>query len=109
MHMRYKKGTVPLALLLALSATRASAINLPNPLGVGTVHDLLNKIIDGLMLFSVPIVVGVIVWGAYLIMFGGANEENIEKGKHAILYAVVGYGIILLAKGIELIIRDFFR
>jgi len=82
---------------------------LPNLLRVDSAEDLINKIIDGLLLLAAPIVTIMVLVGAYQIMFAGGNSEKWQTGKKTIIYAVVGYAIILISKGVALIIQDFFR
>lgn len=87
----------------------AQTVTFPNPLGgVNTISDLLNKIIDGLILFASPVVVVMFIYAGYLYLSSAEDPKNITKAKDTMLYTVLGYGIILIAKGIGLIIQSFF-
>ncbi|MFA6407540.1 MAG: hypothetical protein WCV80_02435 [Candidatus Paceibacterota bacterium] len=87
----------------------SSAVDLPNPLGSGTTSFavLLDSIINILIYLGAPIVTGVILWAAFTLTSSGGEPDKVTQGKNAILYAVIGYAIILLAKAIALIIKDF--
>ncbi|MFA6365004.1 MAG: pilin [Candidatus Paceibacterota bacterium] len=84
------------------------AADLPNPLGATSFMEVLVSIINALMYLGAPIVTGVILWAAFILTSSGGEPEKITKGKDAILYAVIGYAIILLAKAIASILQTFF-
>ena len=71
------------------------------------VEGLLNSIIDWLLRIATPIAVGMILVGAFQIMFAGGDEEKFKRGRNTILYTAIGYAIILIGRGITLIIQDF--
>ena len=81
---------------------------LPNPLGGSTctIPDLLKKIVDFLVLIASPIAAGMIIYGAFQILFAGGDPEKFKTGKRTILYTVVAYAIIFIGWGITSIIED---
>ena len=81
-----------------------SGITLDNPLGVSTITGLIDAIIDFLIEIGAVLLVIIVLIGAYQMLFAVGNPEKFATGKKTIIYAVIGYAIILLAKGIELII-----
>jgi len=82
-------------------------IKLDNPLGVSNFTELLNKIIDFLIEIGAVLLVIIVLIGAYQILFATGDPTKFATGKKTIIYAAIGYAIILLAKGIALIIKDF--
>lgn len=82
---------------------------LPNLLGVDSADGLLNKIVTFLLGIAAIVATIMILIGAYQIMFAQGNSEKWQTGKKTIIYALVGYGIILISKGITLIIKDFLN
>jgi hypothetical protein len=87
----------------------ANQICLPNPLGsTDSISKLIEKIVNWLAQIGGIIAVGMIIWGAIQMLTAGGNPEKIEKAKKTIFWTVVGYAIILIGKGIETIIRNFF-
>lgn len=98
------------ALPVNASADNAAntSITLPNPLGVTNITDLIGKIIDLLIVFALPVVIVMIVWAAYLFMTSAGDPAKLTTARNALLWTVVGYAILLIAKGIGLIIQNFF-
>ena len=87
---------------------QTQSITLPNPLGATkTIPDLIGKIVDWLILIaSIAVLAFMIIWGAYQFLMAGDNPEKVKEGRDTITWAIVGYGLLLLSKGIEFIIRD---
>ncbi|MEK7651158.1 MAG: pilin [Patescibacteria group bacterium] len=111
------------AFLLVLSvATIASAQNPQPPPPSGLINPLcpagnpncarsdaeglLNSIVSWLLIIATPIAVGMIIYGAFQMIFAGGDPEKFKNGKMTILYTAIGYGIILIGEGITLIIKD---
>lgn len=85
-------------------------IELPNPLGTTTTFaQLLDKIITFLLQIGTPIASIMVIWGAFQILFAGGEPEKFLVGRRTILYTVIAYGILLVAKGITLIIGDLLK
>lgn len=81
--------------------------SLPNPLDVGSISELLEKILKWLAETIAPLIfAGMILIGAYQILFAAGNPNKVKTGKNTILYAVIGYAIILIGWGIASIIKD---
>ncbi len=105
----FSKALFLTLVLTAAAAHAQTSVALPNPLGgVSTIGDLLNKIIDALILFASPVVVVIVMYAGYLFLSARDEPEKITQARNTILYAMLGYGIILIAKGIGLIIQSFF-
>lgn len=90
------------------TAVKTQSITLPNPLGATkTIPELIGKIVDWLILISsIAVLPFMIIWGAYQLLMAGGNPDKVIEGRHTITWAVVGYGLLLLSKGIEFIIQD---
>ena len=67
---------------------------------------LLNSIVNWLLIIATPIAVGMILIGAFQMIFAGGDPEIFKNGKMTILYTAIGYGIILIGEGITLISKD---
>lgn len=80
---------------------------MPNPLGsTQTIPDLIGKIVDWLILISsIAVLPFMIIWGAYQMLMAGSNPEKVIEGRHTITWAMIGYGLLLLSKSIEIIIQ----
>jgi len=85
-------------------------ITLVNPLsctgGTSPVQCVTTSIIDGLFKISIPIVAIMVLVGAFQIMTAAGNSEKVTKGRTTILYAVVGFAIVLLAESVAVILQN---
>ncbi|MDP3724915.1 MAG: pilin [Nanoarchaeota archaeon] len=82
-----------------------------NPLGPGvtTIEALLKRIINWLITIAAPIAAGMVVYGAYQMLFAAGEPEKVKTGRNTILYTVVGYGIILISWGVVSIVENFLK
>lgn len=69
-----------------------------NPLKTTSVVDLLNRILRSLTFVAVPIAVLMIIIGAFQIMSAGGDPEKFSTGKKTILYAAIGFAVLLTAR-----------
>ena len=90
-----------------------NGVELLNPLctsGGGTcnndVASLIQSIVKWLFVIATPIAVGMILIGAFQMLLSGGNEDKFATGKKTVLYAVIGYAIILIGWGITSIIQS---
>lgn len=81
-------------------------LEIQNPLGCDDATACVQGILNGLARLAIPVVAIMILVGGFQIMASGGNEEKLKSGKNTIVYAVVGYAIILLASGVAAVIRD---
>lgn len=79
---------------------------LTDPLGNKTFLELVQKIIGYLIMLGAPILVLMILYGAFLILTAREDPKKVADGKHAILWASIGYAIIICSWGIIYIIQD---
>ncbi|MDI6602528.1 MAG: hypothetical protein QME57_00195 [Patescibacteria group bacterium] len=86
-----------LGLALPLSVL---AITLPNPVEAKTFGELINNIINFIFNIALAIVPLMIVIAGFYFVTAGGDPEQIKKAKDLIFYTVVGFIIILLARGV---------
>lgn len=94
-------------------AERASAasgntggVSLFDPLAGKSFQDVVQSIAGGLATIALPIVGIMVLYGGFQLLTAGGDPEKYKSGKNTILYAVIGYAVILLANGIVLILRN---
>lgn len=81
-------------------------ITIENPLGEGaTISSLLTKIIDFIVVISIPILTLYVLYAAFLMLTDGGNGKKFTEGKQALLYAAIGFAIILTGEGIVKLIE----
>jgi len=89
---------------LAFSPVIASA-QLATSGGGGAFEDFLRNIIEFTNEVLIPFIIGIgflfFVWGMFqYFIAGGANEESREKGKGLMIYATIGFVVIIIFFGI---------
>lgn len=89
-------------------APDTGVISLPNPLSAGNFEDLIDAIVSWLLVIALPVVVLLIIFGGAQYMFAGVNPEQQRKAKNIILYALIGYAIILLSKVLLGVVTGIF-
>lgn len=82
---------------------------LPNPLGIYDLNDFLNKIFEALTIIAVPIVTAMVLWGAFKIITSAGDPGKVKEGWRAILWASVGFGLLLLANGAVDILKSLLQ
>ena len=83
--------------------------SLANPLKYWELEDILDAIAGFLFKLSIPLVVVVIIIGAFYLVTAGGSEDKIKKGKETIKWAIIGFVIILLAASIAALIQNFLE
>ena len=82
-------------------------IPIPNPLGkTQTLAQLVKRVAGWLAWIGGSILTLMIIIGAFQIMTGAGNPELLSKGKQTIVWAVIGYAILLLSTGIINVVED---
>ncbi len=79
---------------------------LSNPLNTTDITEVLNRIFDFLIIIGAPLLAILIIIGGFQILTAAGNPEKINTGRKTILYAAIGYAIILCAKGVIYIIKQ---
>lgn len=78
-----------------------------NPLGDrATIYTIIQRIIKYLIMIGAPILAIMVIYGGYLILTAGDDPEKVKGGKNTILYAAIGYIIILSSYGVIFIINE---
>lgn len=94
-------GFVPKALAVGEGGVTAP---LPNPLGSSDIMVIINNILNYLIYISVPIFAMMILIGGFQILTARDNPQKIQSGRSTIMYAAIGFVIILISKGVALIL-----
>ena len=75
------------------------AVEFKNPLDWDTFEAFIGALIDIFFNVSLAVAPLMIIVGAFYFMVPGEKAENIEIGKKIIFYTLIGFIIILMAKG----------
>ena len=90
--------------VLAAGVGETTGIELKNPLGTKNIIQIINNVLNYLIYISVPILAIMILVGGFQILTSRDNPEKIKSGKTTITYAVIGFVIVLISKGVALIL-----
>lgn len=82
-------------------------IGLQNPLRSDSICGLLKEIIKYMIWFAAPIYVGVVLYGAYQMLFAMGEPEKFKQGRTTILYATIAYAIVIIGWGFVNIVSNF--
>ena len=84
------------------------SITLPNPLSCADLFCLLEKVILVIFNIAIPVTVIMVLIGAFQILTAGGDPAKFATGQKTILYAAVGFALVILANSLVAIIRSFF-
>ncbi|MBI2644322.1 MAG: hypothetical protein HYW95_02325 [Candidatus Wildermuthbacteria bacterium] len=79
--------------------------NLP---GQDTLFGTITTIYNWFFAFSVMILVLVVLYAGFTFLTSGGDPQKLAKAKSILLWAVIGFVIILLAQGISTTIENIF-
>ena len=82
------------------------SVTIINPLRCGDFQCVADAVARGLMLMAIPIVSIMVLWGGFNILTAGGNPEKLATGKKTVLYAVIGFAIVLVAQGVRFIVVE---
>lgn len=85
------------------------SLKLENPLGTQNIIGVINSILNYLIYISVPILAFMILWGGFQILTARDDPEKVKNGKKTIQWAVLGFAIILISKGVALILLTILK
>lgn len=95
---------------LALAAFAfADAPTLANPLQTTDANVVLQNIMAFLIAIAAPICGIMVVWGGFQMITARGNPEKFSEGKKTLLYAAVGFVIVLCAGGAAQVIQSIFN
>jgi hypothetical protein len=95
---------------IAFAQGSSGNLTLQNPLGSGctTLSCPLTAITNFLFTISIPICGIMILVGGFQMMTAGGNPEKFSSGRKTILYAVIGFVVVLLAGSVAALIQSLF-
>ena len=105
MKKSYILGLIIVSLLCSASFALA-AVTVPNPLGVNNFGDLLLKIAKGIGDIIATLGSLMIIVAGFLYLTSAGNPEKMNKAKTALMYAIGGIIIGILAETIVIVIKE---
>ena len=87
----------------------ASTETLTNPLNTTDATVVLGYITTFLLAIAAPICGIMVVWGGFQMITARGNPEKFSKGKKTLLYAAIGFVVILFASSVVPLIKSIFN
>lgn len=106
MDSRLKKIILSILLFSFLIPSLAEAIIIPNPLDAETFEELIENLIDFIFWVAVAIAPLMIIISGFYFLTAAGDPQKVKTAKDIILWTVVGFAIVLLAKGIISVIKE---
>ena len=78
-----------------------------SPIGSRDIGDLLDKVVNYIFWFASAITPILILVGGFFFMTSGGDIEKVTKAKNIIFYTIVGYAIVLFARGLTSLLKGF--
>jgi len=84
--------------LLILEPIVSNALAIEDPLGGKTAGEIINAIMSLLVVIGTGVTVIMIIWGGIRYMTSGGNEQATTSAKKTIMWAIIGFAILISAK-----------
>lgn len=116
MQKKYFRYLILLLMILLLGAiffflaekALSAAFSIENPLGENSdINTLVMKVIDFLILLAIPLTAILIVYSGYNYITSAGNDKKIQAAQKTLIWALIGFAIVLLAKGVPALIAQF--
>jgi NAD dependent epimerase/dehydratase family enzyme len=90
---------------LALSPGN-TPITLPNPISASSFTQVVANVTNFLLYIAVPLTAIMALVGGFQMITAGGDPEKFAAGRKTLMYAVIGFAIVILAGGVASIIKN---
>jgi hypothetical protein len=81
-------------------------ITLPNPLSANDFTTVVGQVINFLYLVAVPLTAIMALVGGFQMITSSGNPEQFSKGRKTLMYAVIGFAVVIISGGVVSIIKN---
>ncbi|HVO28552.1 MAG TPA: pilin [Candidatus Paceibacterota bacterium] len=86
-----------------------TSVSLPNPLGsINNFQAVVAAISNFLVMIAIPLVAVMALIGGFQMITAGGSPEKFANGRKTLMYAAIGFAVVVLASGIVSIIKNLF-
>ena len=85
------------------------SIDLPDPLMCADASCVVTKVINFVFVLAAPICAIMVLWGGFQMMTSAGDPEKFSTGRKTIVYAAVGFFVVLLANSVATVIQSIFK
>jgi len=106
---KYILPIVVISILVAIPVLGAtSTVIFPNPLGATSdITTLVKNILNFLWKLAWAIAPILIVYAGFLYITSAGNEDKVKTAQKTLIWALVGFAVVLIASSVPAIIQDF--
>jgi hypothetical protein len=79
---------------------------LTNPLGVSTFSAVVDKVMTFLFQVAVPLTAVMALIGGFQMITSAGNPEKVSSGRKTLMWAAIGFAVVILAGGVVAIITN---
>jgi hypothetical protein len=79
---------------------------LPNPLSADNFQELVASITNFLLLIAVPLTAIMALVGGFQMIMSGGNPEKFASGRKTLMYAAIGFAVVVIAGGVAQIVKS---
>lgn len=106
---KWGSAVIAAGALVYASAAFADSLTLTNPLGQNaTFQTVLNNVNVFLLAIAAPICGIMVVWGGFQMITAAGNPEKFSSGKKTLLYAAIGFAVVIFASSVVPVIQSIF-
>jgi hypothetical protein len=80
-----------------------------NPLKANSIEEIINSVINFIFTIGLIVCPLVIIAGGFIMITAGGEPDKVGTGRRMIYYALIGLGIIILAKGFVLALKQVLK
>jgi predicted small integral membrane protein len=84
-------------------------VKLVNPLKSDNIVEIISNVLNWLIIYSIPILAIMILIGGFQILTAREDPGKVANGRKTIMYAVIGFAVILISKGVALILLNIIK
>lgn len=84
-------------------------VKINNPIKAGSIEEIIENVINFFFTIALIICPLIIIVGGFMMVTSGGDPGKVETGKKMVYYALIGLGIVVLAKGFVLALKQILN
>ena len=81
-------------------------ITLPNPLSANSFQAVVARVSNFLLLIAIPLTAIMALVGGFQMITAGGDPEKFSTGRKTLMYAAIGFAVVLITGGVASIIQN---
>ena len=94
------------AVRFAFAARQTNPVTLPNPLSANSFQAVVAQVTNLLLLIAIPLTAIMALVGGFQMITAGSDPEKFSNGRKTLMYAAIGFAVVLIAGGVAQIIKN---